>query len=308
MSNVVVVFGSSGKTGGAAVKTLSELKSTSAPNITIRAVARSTSKIADLAPKAELAAADLNDATQVTAALSGAHSVFILVPPRFDGYDVNVSATEIAKAFKQAVHANPSIRRIVVLSSIGAELLEGSGIISTLHTLEQALLGIVPELIFIRAGFFVENWANSAGPALKEPYTLFSAINADKHIPQVATVDIGKTIAKYLTIPSAELPAPQYHGAIVVELSGPKEASATDVAAAFAAASSHAVAASTVPGEALEAVFSKVLPGSILPGYIEMVKGFNADRIVFSKENLYVKERGTTPLETVIAEIVKTAQ
>ena len=212
------ITGATGNTGSVAAETLL------AAGKKVRVVVRSAAKAKALAERgAEVVEADLNDEAAMTAAFRGAEGVFLLSPPdvTLDGFLAKRKALleSLARAAKAA-----QVKHAVFLSSVGAQHAEGTGIIASTHAGEQALRASGLPVTFVRAAYFVENWGSVLHPA-RQDGVLPSFVAANQTIPMVASRDIGKTVA------SALLDGPR--GTRVIELSGPKDLSPKDIAAAL---------------------------------------------------------------------------
>jgi uncharacterized protein YbjT (DUF2867 family) len=113
------------------------------------------------------------------------------------------------------------------LSSIGAELAQGTGPIEALHAQEtrlNALTGVA--LLHLRPGAFMENLLPAA-PAVAAAGVLPGMEAPDARIPMVATQDIAATAARELT-------APGHRGVLL--LHAPAHPTLREAAAALGAA------------------------------------------------------------------------
>lgn len=89
---------------------------------TVRAVFRDPSKAAaPLAahPRFTAVRGDIGDAASLD--FSGSDAVLLVTPSRDDGYDVVQHAREISENVKAAIKAAGSVKRLVLLSSMGAQ-------------------------------------------------------------------------------------------------------------------------------------------------------------------------------------------
>ncbi|NCD70773.1 NAD(P)H-binding protein [Mucilaginibacter agri] len=106
---------------------------------------------------ATAAIGSLNDADFLTATFTGADAVYAMVPPNLGVSDSRAYYREIGNAYAQAVKAS-GVKRVVHLSSIGADLDKGTGFILGSHDVE----GILNELndvnlTHLRPGYFYLN-------------------------------------------------------------------------------------------------------------------------------------------------------
>lgn len=162
---------------------------------------------------ADVALADLTDTKALTAALQGARGFFTLLPPNYQVPGFFAHQRKTADSIVQAVK-DARVGHVVILSSIGADLTEGTGPIRGLHHLETKLRESGVKFTAVRAGYFQENFANVIEPA--RGMGLFPSLlpSADYAFPQVATRGIGITAAYELMFPSAK--------SDVVDLAGPE--------------------------------------------------------------------------------------
>ncbi len=205
------MLGATGHTGGAVVDRLL------AAGEAVRAVGRSQARLAPLGERgAEVAVGNALDETFLTQAMSGARAVYAMIPPDYSRPDVVAYYDETGTAIARAIRS-ANVRRLVFLSSLGAELPSGTGPVATLHRQEERLEGMDYDcdLMLLRAGYFYENHF----PALrliKERGVNGDAIAPDVPIPMVATADIGAAAAE-------ELLDPSWRGTVVREVLGPRD-------------------------------------------------------------------------------------
>jgi uncharacterized protein YbjT (DUF2867 family) len=211
-----VVLGATGNTGKVVAETLLAQKKP------VRVVVRDAAKAAPLKDRgADVVTANVEDRAALTSALRGAEAAyFVIPPPPFQATNVLASRASITDGYAAAA-AESGIKRAVLLSSIGGQHPAGTGIIQSLHHGEQALGKLSIPVTFIRAAYFLENWLGVLDPVHKDG-VLPVFFPADKKIPQVATADIGATSAEALLEGGS--------GKKVIELSGPEEYSADDIA------------------------------------------------------------------------------
>lgn len=156
---------------------------------------------ATLAPQrelgAELAIGDAQQADFLTRAFAGAAAVYTMIPPDYAAADMLRSQTLFGTAIATAI-ARCGVKRVVNLSSVGAELASGTGPIVGLHEQEQrlnALPGL--HLLHLRPAYFMENHLHATGaiaalgvyPSLERP---------DVPVPMIATADIASVVARKL--------------------------------------------------------------------------------------------------------------
>lgn len=120
-----------------------------------------------------------------------------MTPPNLGGENVITNTTKAGKAFATAFQA-ASVKRVVMLSSIGADLPNGNGPIKGLYHIEQIyndLEGIA--FTFLRAGYFYTNLYNDI-PVIKGMSAIGANYPADTIVPFVHPDDIATAAAEEL--------------------------------------------------------------------------------------------------------------
>lgn len=288
-----VIAGVTGNTGGVVAETLlSQGKK-------VRVVVRDAEKGESWRKRgAEVAVAALEDTTALAKALAGASGAYFLLPPTRSGAeDVAALQRRTADSIAAAV-AQSGVAHVVLLSSIGAQHVDGTGPIEALHYAEVKLAETTQaRLTFVRAAYFLENWASVAGAARAGKLPTF--IRPDRVIPMVATRDIGRTAAQAL------VEGPPRSRIEVIELAGPRDWSPRDIAAAFASVLGRDVEAEAAPVEAVVPVFTSFgfsKGGAEL--YQEMYVGIESGRVDWEgKGTRFV--RGSVDAATALAPLAK---
>lgn len=192
-----VIAGATGRVGSVVAETL--LKA----GEPVRVLVRSQEKAERwLARGAEARVLDLRDQTALAGALTDAAGFFALLPFDLTASDPDQHARELTASITAAVRqSRPG--HVVMLSSGGADLPSGTGPISSLHELEQALLSTGSVITALRPGHFQEKAADLAEVARATGvYPVFAA-SSDRPMPMVATEDVGTIAARtLLTSPS----------------------------------------------------------------------------------------------------------
>ena len=284
-----VIAGVSGNTGSVVADTLLAAKQP------VRVIVRDAAKGEPWKAKgAEVAVASLDDRAALAGALTGAQGAYLLLPPFGWG---ETGLAESRKKLSAAIIGAVSDARpghVVLLSSAGAEHAAGTGPIQALHPLEQGLRESGVPSTFLRAGFFMENWAGSA-PGAIESGTLYYGLRGDLKMPQVATPDIGKTAAQLL------LDGPR--GVRLVQLAGPVDLTLQEIADAIGKVAGKPITAVTVPREATIGAFTGMGASmEVAELYADMTDSINAGRIVWEGGEVL---RGTITLEQRLREILR---
>ncbi|MGW7638383.1 NmrA family NAD(P)-binding protein [Streptomyces decoyicus] len=269
-----VIMGANGQTGGAVARTLLE------QGRPVRVVLRPGRDGQDWHSRgAQVAHADVQDATALSDAFAGARAVYVLNPPDYASDDMLASGHAVADAYRTALDAGGV--RAVALSSIGAQHSEGTGNIVTTHILEQALRPLGAS--FVRAGNFMTNWLPSL-PAMRtgELPTFFAPL--DRPVPHVAVADIAATLVREL----------QRTDSRTIELAAPADYTPADVATAFCAALGRPVTAQVIERAQWEQTLSQFgMPQAAIGSWVEMWEGFNTGHIRFEGS----PERGQVTIE-----------
>ncbi|MFC7533912.1 NAD(P)H-binding protein [Actinoplanes sp. GCM10030250] len=207
------ITGITGHVGGAAARALSNAGEP------VRQVLRDPRRAGDWS---EVAVADLTDRDALAKAFTGCRGAFVLLPTIATGGDTEHRA--MAGTIAGAV-ADSGVPHVVMLSSYGADLADGTGPIRWLHHLENLLRDTGTVVTAIRAPHFQEK-AEELLPAATGAgiYPVFGD-TADVPIPMVATRDIGEAVALALLSPPAAsevvvLDAPAYTERQVAETLG----------------------------------------------------------------------------------------
>ncbi|MBE1205474.1 NmrA family NAD(P)-binding protein [Aminobacter carboxidus] len=284
-----VVLGANGRAGGEVARALIERGEA------VRVVLRRKEQGEKwTAFGAEVAVADIDDADAMADALKGAQAAFLLNPPPASG-DPFARTEELGAALADAVR-RARLPKIVVLSSIGAQHASGTGVIATLNRFEALLDGAAPATAFLRSGYFVETWGEVAETVMSES-VLPTFLEPSQKIPMVSTIDVGRTVAALL--------CEEWTGKRVVELSGPEDWSAGDVASAFADVLGHPVKSMLVPPEQRAAILAgEGVPHEVARALLGMFEGIANG--LFVRQGDSEQRRGTISLAMAVERLVTT--
>jgi uncharacterized protein YbjT (DUF2867 family) len=190
-----LVMGITGNVGGATARHLL------AHGKTVRALVRDRAKAASWADQGvELVDGDWNDATAVERALEGIDGAFVMLPAVWAPSPDFKEAKGVIANYVEALTKAPP-RRVVALSSMGANRTSGLGMITALALLEQGLHDLASPIAFVRAGGFFENFLY--GLHVAKGGTLPVYYNpTNRKSTMVATTDIGAEVATLLSGPA----------------------------------------------------------------------------------------------------------
>ncbi len=150
---------------------------------------------------ATAAIGSLEDGNFLVPAFTGADAVYVMVPPNLTVPDIRAYYRKIGGNYAQAIQQS-GVKRIVHLSSMGAHLDKGTGLILGSHDVE----GILNELsnvaiTHLRPGYFFYNLYHFAG-MIKGPGFIGANYGGDDNIVMVDTRDIADAAAEELETPA----------------------------------------------------------------------------------------------------------
>jgi len=282
-TTMYVITGATGHVGSVAAEALL------AAGKQVRIVVRDAAKAERLkALGAHVFIADLADQEALASAVRGAEGVFLLSPPDMGARDF---IAERKRLTERQIHtlAAERVPHVVLLSSVGAHHASGTGPILSVRNAETQLREAGLAATFVRAGYFVENWAVVL-PAVKSDGILPSFIAADRRVCSVSTPDIGPVVAQAL------IDGPR--GVRVIELSGPSDVSPNDVAQACSRILGKPVKVVEAPLDAVVPTFTSLgVSENIASLFREMYQCIAEGRLVPAGGELV---RGKTALETTL--------
>src|SRR5271168_2636963 len=168
---------------------------------------------------AEAFPADMTDAAALTKAFTGARAAYAILPPLHSRDEQEQQSDAIAKGAKES-----GLRHAVHLSSYGAQVPQGTGPVTGLHSSEEKLNAISGlNVLHLRAGYFMEN--NLAAIGMIHGMGIFgNALLPDVKVPMIATHDVGDYAAQRLL-------HLDFSGNQIRELLGERDLSMTEVTA-----------------------------------------------------------------------------
>lgn len=223
MSGPIVVLGATGRVGYPVTEQLL------AHGRRVRAVGRTADKLAPLARLgAEAYAGSSADPAFLARAFEGAEAAFLLTPVDVSAPDVNAVQHAIIDAVVSALRAS-RVRRVVLLSSWGAELTQRVGGILACHRFEQKLEDVRGlDAVRLRPVWFMENFLWNI-PLLKMAAINGLAIGPHVRFPMISARDIAPVAVEYLL-------ALSFRGHVTRYLNGPSDHTMTEVTHALGAA------------------------------------------------------------------------
>jgi len=283
-----VVLGATGNTGSVVAETLLARKQP------VRVVVRSAEKgLSWQAKGAEIAVASLDDVSALTKALRGAQGLYLLVPPNYGATAWLAAQRQRMDQAAEAVKSS-GILHVILLSSVGGQIPEGTGPIRAARYGEQQLATVAQNLTILRPCYFMDNWAPVIGMA-KSQGMLPTFISPAARIPMISTKDIGLVGAERLIMGGK--------GKQIVELAGPEEYSPDQVAAALSQILGKAVSAQLAPLSAVVPTFKSFgFSDEAAQLFEEMYTSFSKGTIGYEQPASLV--RGTVTLSEALRGMV----
>jgi uncharacterized protein YbjT (DUF2867 family) len=189
---MITVMGATGNTG----KNITELLLKGGESV--RALGRSENKLAELKRAgAEILMGDTNDVTFLTDAFRGADAVYTLLPTDPHAVDYRKEQDRQGEAIVSAIRQS-GVKYVVALSSLGANLNDGTGLIVGLHAQEERLKQLQGiNVLLLRPVSFFENFYGAL-PLIKYEGINGDSVVADTPVPMIAARDIAEVAAKAL--------------------------------------------------------------------------------------------------------------
>lgn len=211
---MIAVMGSTGKTGRVVAKRLL------AAGKAVRALGRSAPRLQPLVDQgAAPAVGDVTQPEYLTSAFEGVEAVYVMIPPDYAQPDLRRFYNRVGDSIVLAL-TRAHVERVVFLSSLGAELEEGTGPIAGLHDVEVRLAALGIDVLDLRPGYFYENLYAAVGQ-VKQHGVNGGAIEPDVPVSMTAARDIGDAAAH-------ELLRGEFRGVSVRELLGPRDYTMTE--------------------------------------------------------------------------------
>ena len=188
-----VITGATGNTGKTIALNLLEAGKK------VRIIGRDADKAKELIDNgAELFQGSTDDVELLKKAFDGATAVYAMLPMDMQTEDYTAFQMKHATAIGDALEAS-NVKYVVTLSSQGAHLESGSGVILGLHKMEQLFDQIEGlNTLHLRPTYFMENALGMVG-LVKESGIMGSPVKGDLSLPVIATKDIANYAAKRLS-------------------------------------------------------------------------------------------------------------
>ena len=149
---------------------------------------------------ATAAIGSLEDVPFLTTTFSGADAVYCMTPPNYAEKDMLAYYKRIGANYVQAIQQS-GIKRVIYLSSYGAHLDKGTGIILGSHHTEAMLNELSDtDITHMRPGYFYYN-LNSFAEMIKGAGVIAANYGGEDNLVLVSPVDIAAAIAEEIVRP-----------------------------------------------------------------------------------------------------------
>lgn len=139
----------------------------------------------------------ITDLDFLTKTFQNADAAFLMTPPNLGGTDIVENTINAGKIYVEAIKKT-GVKRIVMLSSIGAESPIENGPIKGLHFIEKLYNELEnTSVTFLRAGYFYLNFFNDI-PLIKNAGIIGSNFPENTNVPLVHPADIARAAASEL--------------------------------------------------------------------------------------------------------------
>ena len=231
----------------------------------------------------------LDDAAALASAFAGSWGAYLMMPFDLAAKDLHARERELCSRFVEALRG-AGLQRVVVLSGLSADLKRGSSLGASLLEDAIAPLGI-PEVVFLRAGWFMENFAKGVNfPGQAASGTFATPFRADRPLPMVSAEDVGRR--------AAELLMSDDPGDRVQELLGARDYTMAEATAAMSEATGRtSVRYQQVPlKEARVGMLAAGMSESFADAALETARSFN-DNEPWGREKRTARNTTATTLE-----------
>ena len=245
---------------------------------------------------AKAAIGSLEDVDFLSSTFQGADVVYTMTPNNFGAANQREYMAGVGKNYAQAIRKS-GVKNVVNLSSIGADLPEGTGPIKGLYDVEKSLNGLENVNIkHLRAGYFYINFYNDI-PMIKNLGFMGSNFGADTLVPLVYPADIANEVAK-------QIEAGFEGKSVRYVYSDEQKASAIAAILGKAVGKPELAWVQFASDQALQGMLQAGLPEPVAKNYVEMGEALGSG--LLSKDfNLHKTEAGTTSFEVFSKEFAQ---
>jgi uncharacterized protein YbjT (DUF2867 family) len=211
----------------------------------VRVIARDPAKLApEVRSQVDVVSGSHADFEVLSAALTGAESLFWVVPPSLRPPDPAAYYVDYARTACRAL-VERGVRRVVAVSAVGRRVSVDAGVVSAAHASDAEFERAGVDYRALWCPSFMDNMLTQLS-ALKEQGTFFLPERPDLKTPKVATRDIGASGARLLL--NRDWTGPGGLAAL-----GPEDLSNDDMAAILSDVLETPIRFQQISGEAYEA-------------------------------------------------------
>ncbi len=260
-----------GATGNVGSKVAANLQAKGKP---VRMLGRSEEKLKSIfSNKAEFKAGDILNSEYLTGAFTGATAVFAIIPPNMGAPDSREYQHKAAETIASAVE-KAGVKRVVLLSSVGAHRADGVGIVGGLHDFEERMKKIKGlNLVILRPAYFMENTLMAIN-TIRSMNLIALPVEPELRYPMIATQDVAEAATDYLLDESITGTRVQY-------LLGSRDVSYNDVTRIYSEALGNGDLKYIKAGydDMKSALTGMGVSESVADDYLGLVKGINEGRL-----------------------------
>ncbi|KAI0600126.1 hypothetical protein F4775DRAFT_92096 [Biscogniauxia sp. FL1348] len=151
---------------------------------------------------------------------STSNALFYVPPPTYDGTDQGEFATRASLNVQNALQRAPSVKRLVLHSSMGAQYDHSIGMLRLNNIADRILRSAASEVLIVKPGYYYENWFSALKSMKEEPPSFESPISPPNYkIPMVFLFQCAEAL-----LDKSERPAFR-----CVDIFGPQHYSSLDV-------------------------------------------------------------------------------
>ena len=148
---------------------------------------------------AEAVIGSISDEAFLTEAFSGADAVYLMMPPSMGPGNMIQNIADAGQAYANAVEA-AGVKRVVMLSSVGADATQGTGPVQGVHHVEKILQGLDGvNVTVLRSGFFYINFLRDI-PLIKSKGIFGNNYNGNDRLALTHPEDLSTALAAELQV------------------------------------------------------------------------------------------------------------
>ncbi|MDR3716824.1 MAG: NAD(P)H-binding protein [Puia sp.] len=222
---------------------------------------------------AKAAIGSVGDAGFLSRTFKGADAVYTMVPPNFTTPDWKAYIRGMGKIYAAAIQSS-GVKKVVNLSSIGAQLAEGCGPVSGIHFVELELNNLAGvDILHLRPAFFYTNLYSSIG-LIKTAGFYGNNYGAETTVVLTHPDDIAGTAAK-------ELLALDFTGKSILYIASDERDSREIAAVLGAAIGKPGLAYVEFKDEdALKGAVQAGLPEDVAANFVEMGSSLRSGKMI----------------------------